>query len=194
MRRGYTLVELMVTVVIVGVLAGLAIYGVRRYVFSARTAEARNAVGRLAKDASAAYAREIMAGTQLAPGEVAKVHNRLCVSASTPVPASAASVKGAKYQSSPAEWDADAATLGKGFACLRFTMADPQFYQYDYQTSTNDWTQAGAAGTTFDAIARGDLNGDGVLSDFRIKGELQQSGGTIEVTLAPNITENLPLE
>jgi type IV pilus assembly protein PilA len=185
----------MVTVVIVGVLAGLAIYGVRRYMFSARTAEARNALGRMAKDASGAYAREVMAGDQLAAGATAKAHNRLCVSASTPVPASAASIKGQKYQSAPAEWDADAATNGKGFACLHFSMVDPQFFQYDYQTSTNDWTAAGAEGTTFDAIGRGDLNGDGVLSDFKMSGKLQKAGtGSIEVTIAPNISETNALE
>jgi prepilin-type N-terminal cleavage/methylation domain-containing protein len=37
--RGYTLVELMVVVVMVAVLATLAVYGVRRYVFAAKSSE-----------------------------------------------------------------------------------------------------------------------------------------------------------
>lgn len=185
----------MVTVVIVGVLAGLAIYGVRRYVFSARTAEARSSLGRMAKDASGSFAREHMAGDQLALGETAKSRNALCVSASTSVPADAAKIKGQKYQSAPSEWDADAAATWKGFACLHFSMVDPQFYQYDYQTSTNDWAASGAEGTTFDAIARGDLNGDGVLSDFKMSGKIQKgSDGNIEVTIAPNISEKNALD
>lgn len=187
--------ELMVTVVIVGVLAGLAIYGVRRYVFSARTAEARSSLGRMAKDASGSFAREHMAGDQLAIGGTAKSRNSLCVSASTSVPADAAKIKGQKYQSAPSEWDADAAATWKGFACLHFSMVDPQFYQYDYQTSTNDWAASGAEGTTFDAIARGDLNGDGVLSDFKMSGKIQKgSDGNIEVTIAPNISEKNALD
>jgi prepilin-type N-terminal cleavage/methylation domain-containing protein len=38
-HRGYTLVELMVVVVMVAVLATLAVYGVRKYVFAAKSSE-----------------------------------------------------------------------------------------------------------------------------------------------------------
>ena len=40
-KGGFTLVELMIVVAIVGVLAVLAVYGVRKYIANAKTAEAK---------------------------------------------------------------------------------------------------------------------------------------------------------
>jgi type IV pilus assembly protein PilA len=84
---------------IVGIMAMLAAIGVRQYIANAKTAEARNALGQMAKDAVAAYEASAEAGK---PG-------RLCPSEKHPVPAAPTSVRGMKYQSKPAEWQSGAA-------------------------------------------------------------------------------------
>jgi type IV pilus assembly protein PilA len=173
----------MIVVAIIGVLAALAIYGVRKYVTNSKTAEARMMLGRISKDAAAAYAKENIAGTVLSAGASTTISQRLCASATNTVPAAATSVKGMKYQSQSSDWSAgDAMT---GWRCLKFGVDGPQYYMYQY-TATNATQSTG----TFTAAAYGDLNGDGTLSTFTMGGALQN--GT--VAISPTVAETSPDE
>jgi type IV pilus assembly protein PilA len=181
----FTLIELMIVVAIVGILAVLAAYGVRKYVANAKTAEARNAVGQMAEDAALAYEKESMASTILGTKTTSAMARGLCKSASKSVPAAAASVAGRKYQSNPAEWNVDAAG-GSGFACVKFSVDQPQYYMYSYaaQGSSNP-------GDSFTATAQGDLDGNGVLSLFQLTGTINAK---YALNLAPNMLEVRPEE
>jgi type IV pilus assembly protein PilA len=185
LKAGFTLIELMIVVAIVGILAVLGIYGVRKYLANAKTAEARNSLGQMSKDAATAYERESMTGGILGVSTSAAMSRQLCVSASHTVPATSASIKGSKYQSDTAEWNTDAQG-NSGFACLKFSMDQPQYYEYSYVSSG-----AGTANSTFTAQANGDLNGDGTLSTFYIQGAINSS---LALNIAPNMVEQAPEE
>ena len=162
--RGFTLIELMIVVVIVGILAALSTYGVRKYAASSKTAEALQNLGGIGRAVSAVATRETMAGTLLTAQQSAVnsgssnsgngssgngsgngnngngatvLHNvpGLCDTA-TPVPSSMNSVKGAKYQPNPADGkDYNTGDKYTGWKCLQFQINSPHLYQYRYKVS-----------------------------------------------------------
>jgi type IV pilus assembly protein PilA len=134
------------------IMVPLGIYGVRRYLAAAKTAEAKNSIGAISRGAVAAYERERMVGTRVA--------HRLCDSA-TPVPAKVPA--GVKYQ--PSSSDFASGSADAGWTCLRFALSEPIYYQYHYVKGAGTGKSGGAA-NGFEASAVGDLNGDGVTSLF----------------------------
>jgi type IV pilus assembly protein PilA len=181
-NEGFTLIELMIVVAIVGVLAVLAVYGVRKYLANAKTAEARNSLGQLAKDAASAVEREKGTNPMLVPGSVSTLMRSFCDSALL-VPSGAATISGQKYQSTKADWNSGSAI--QGWQCLKFSLEEPQYYAYGYSASG---TSANSGG--FNAFAYGDLNGDGTFSTFSVQGSAYSGA----VAISPNVQETNPEE
>lgn len=155
--------------VLVASLFALGAYSYSKFLRAAKSAEARMMVGTIAKDAAAAYDRDMA----------------LCPSASNPVPIDINDIKGTKWTSAPSDWIVDKSS-NSGFACLEFSMSDPQYYQYDYQS-----TGTSAPGASFTAIAKGDLDGDGVQSLFTLEGRIV--AGEV-ITVSPTVIETHPEE
>lgn len=159
-------------VAVLGSLVLLAVHDLHRRVGTSKQAEVKNSIGQMAKDAVVAYEGQDMS-------RAATAERRLCASATRAVPADVSSIRGKKYQSSQGDWEVDKGR-DAGFACLRFEITSPQYYQYRYEATAESFVAGG----------RGDLNGDGRLSDFRLQGRVE--GGLLLVD--PHILETDPEE
>ena len=130
-KRGFTLVELMIVVAIIGVLASLAVYGVRRYLAASKAAEAKEGVGGIARSAQASYDRETVIAELMGDGQQAQAASHsLCGTATQDIPDSMSKVRGTKYQPSSAIGvDYRSGDASHGWACLKFSSESATYSQ-----------------------------------------------------------------
>lgn len=146
---------------VMGVLAALGIYGMRRYLASAKTSEAKNTLGAIARGQAAAFDSS----------------GSLC----GPAPAVPAAVpSGRKYQpSATSGQDFETGTPSAGWRCLKFAMSSPMYYRYEvrvgsgYKGPAHGGPDPGPDG--FEVSAEGDLDGDGQTSLFTQTGKVDKA-------------------
>ena len=165
--RGFTLVEVMIVVAIIGVLAAIAVQGVERYLTAAKASEAVQAVGEISRAATAAYERELMAAQTVGEGDLSQTASHHLCDSALPVPTFVPT--GKKYQPNTADGtDFQAGADDAGWKCLRFQITQPMYYQYNYNRGTSvvavDNPAVCGSGECYEAGALGDLNGNGKVS------------------------------
>jgi type IV pilus assembly protein PilA len=159
-RRGFTLVELMIVVAIVSVLATLAIYGVRKYVMSAKTSEGTDVIASI-RVAEEFYRQETFVYMDVSEGSFDNLHPT-------------ASPDGNKREFAGNGDDAD---LAQRFRELGVETTGPVYMGYgvvagrsgesfpDLPTTKQNFNFPAAASEPFFVVlAKGDFDGDGTYS------------------------------
>ncbi len=164
-QTGFTLIELMIVVALIGILATIAVPTFTRYLAQSKTTEPRLMLRSMADSAVGYYQVEHydeggrpVAALMFPTRNYSELDSDVSIVPETVPP-------GTKYPTTPDDW------AGSPWAEMKFRIARPHYYQYRYRpVNFPDF------GDSFTCRAKGDTDSDGIQSDFRIYGEANEAG------------------